>query len=175
MKHAEYKQLSERTLSDYFFATDEDVRYLLHGAIGIVTELGELSEAIQKDDKVNIGEEIADIMWYLAIFDRHYNLEQDEAREEVEVDDDLFIAASELLDVFKKKLYYNRDIDGSKVLLNVNFIHDCVYSLCDAYDLDIYQLRAKNIEKLQARFPEKFTVELANNRNLEVERSILES
>ena len=47
---------------------------LLHGAIGIATEAGELLDALKKHiyynkelDKVNISEEIGDVLWYAAL------------------------------------------------------------------------------------------------------------
>lgn len=44
---------------------------LFHGAIGLLTEAGEILEAIQADkiDMVNIREESGDAKWYLAIID----------------------------------------------------------------------------------------------------------
>lgn len=53
--------------------TDRNIR-LLHGAIGVATEGGELLDAIKKAifygrglDVINFKEEVFDIMWYLAI------------------------------------------------------------------------------------------------------------
>lgn len=47
---------------------------LLHGAIGIATESGELLDALKRHlmygkdlDRVNMGEEIGDLCWYMAI------------------------------------------------------------------------------------------------------------
>lgn len=57
------------------FPVDLASQKLLHGAIGIATESGELLDAVysaiaqQKPfDRVNIREELFDIMWYFAIF-----------------------------------------------------------------------------------------------------------
>ena len=47
--------------------------------------------------------------------------------------------------------------------------------LCDILGLDGDSLRQKNIDKLKARFPDKFTEHSANNRDLQTERQILES
>lgn len=46
--------------------------------------------------------------------------------------------------------------------------------LNDALDLSWEEGLVRNIAKLQARYPEKYTNEAAENRNLEVERKILE-
>lgn len=59
---------TESTLSD-----NSEVR-IEHAVMGLVTEAGELTDALkrhkfyrQKLDKVNLVEEVGDIMWYLAI------------------------------------------------------------------------------------------------------------
>lgn len=45
--------------------------------------------------------------------------------------------------------------------------------LVDEYNIDPYQPLENVINKLKARYPEKFTQEQAENRNLEVEREVL--
>lgn len=110
-----YLSESERTLVQ----KGKDMN-LLHGAIGIATEAGELLDAFKKKlfygkelDVVNVKEEVGDLMWYVAIFLR-----------ELEIDFE-----------------------------------------------DVLQV---NIDKLRARYPEKFSESHALNRNLEKEREILE-
>jgi len=53
----------------------------LHGLLGIVTELPELFEALSKKDRVNIGEELADIMWYVALIASTHGLQLDKLAE----------------------------------------------------------------------------------------------
>lgn len=93
---------------------------LLHGAMGLCTEAGELQDQLKKHifygkplDIVNIAEECGDLFWYLA----------------------------ETLTAIDQKF------------------------------VDVMQ---RNIDKLRARYPEKFTEEKALNRDLDAERSILE-
>ncbi len=93
---------------------------LLHGAIGLCTEAGELQDAIKKNliygimiDRVNIIEEIGDLMWYCALV---------------------------------------LDSQGS--------------TFEDAME--------RNIAKLKVRFPDKFSFEAANVRDLDAERKALE-
>jgi NTP pyrophosphatase (non-canonical NTP hydrolase) len=45
---------------------------------------------------------------------------------------------------------------------------------CKALGVDMSAVADRNIEKLAARYPEKFTTEKALNRNIEAEREILE-
>lgn len=76
MKLQEYLVQSERTL------IDKGIEFnLLHASCGIITESAELVDAIKryvyygKDlDIVNVGEEIGDIYWYLAIPIRELDL-----------------------------------------------------------------------------------------------------
>jgi NTP pyrophosphatase (non-canonical NTP hydrolase) len=51
-----------------------ETQRLLHGAMGVVTEAGELMDSLKKQifygaepDKVNIKEEIGDLFWYIGI------------------------------------------------------------------------------------------------------------
>jgi NTP pyrophosphatase (non-canonical NTP hydrolase) len=100
--------------------SDPKMIRLLHGAIGLSTETGELLDAIKKHiyygkplDLVNISEESGDICWYIGL----------------------------IIDVLQTTL-------------------DDVMTV--------------NIDKLKARYPEKFTEFHAENRDLETERKILE-
>lgn len=93
---------------------------ILHAAIGLVTESGELIDAIKKStfygrelDVVNVKEEAGDILWYLAI-------------------------------------------------------------LFDELGTDFETEMSRVIEKLETRFPEKFTEDAVYNRDLEAERKVLE-
>jgi NTP pyrophosphatase (non-canonical NTP hydrolase) len=79
MKLKDYKEQSERTESKtYYF--NRITESTLHGVIGIITEAGELLDAIKKGifygqviDKENIKEELGDIMWYIAILLREFD------------------------------------------------------------------------------------------------------
>jgi len=94
---------------------------LLHASMGLVTEAGEFQDALKKHvfygkplDKVNLKEEIGDLLWYCAI-------------------------------------------------------------ALEALDTDFQAVMQTNIDKLKARYPEKFTEEKAENRDLDKERKILEN
>lgn len=82
--------------------------------------------------------------------------------------------AGELLTVLVKNLANGVPVDAINVQEELADI--CWYNaiLNDALGLDCNEGLARNIAKLKARYPEKFTTDNANNRNLEVERAILE-
>lgn len=98
-----------------------DTARILHGAIGISTEAGEILDAVKKHiyygkdlDRVNLAEEVGDVLWYCAI-------------------------------------------------------------LLDQLGMSFEQAMEMNINKLQKRFPEKFSEVKAENRDLESERKGLEN
>lgn len=124
MIHSEYIQDAIRTESADFEKIrerlDDKMIRVLHAAIGIGTEAGELQDAVKKAifygkplDITNVEEELGDLLWYFAV-------------------------------------------------------------LCDALGLDPAVIMGRNIAKLRARFPDKFSDEQALNRNLPIERLILE-
>jgi len=71
----EYQTLALRTEQTPAFAHhNHELSQLLHAAIGACTEVGELQDAIKKHlmygktlDRVNIIEEVGDVLWYLAL------------------------------------------------------------------------------------------------------------
>jgi NTP pyrophosphatase (non-canonical NTP hydrolase) len=75
MNPSEYIQKALRTESPYRFeATGGVTARIEHGVMGVVGEAGELMDAVKKSkfngrvfDRVNLVEEIGDVMWYLAL------------------------------------------------------------------------------------------------------------
>jgi len=82
--------------------------------------------------------------------------------------------AGELLDAFKKHIYYKKPLDVVNVGEEIADIFWYLTNLCRLLDLDMETLMQNNINKLRKRFPDKFTSENALNRNLEAERKELE-
>lgn len=121
MEYKDYQEQSQRTFANRKEPLSEKQTDLLHCAIGLSTEAGELLDAFKKNiyygkplDTVNVGEEIADCMWYIS-------------------------------------------------------------NLCRMAEIDFEKILENNINKLKVRYPEKFTEENALNRNLESERKELEN
>lgn len=82
--------------------------------------------------------------------------------------------SGELLDAFKKSIYYNRELDMVNIGEEIADIMWYLSNLARLLNLDIEKLLDNNINKLKVRFPEKFTSELAFNRDLDKERKQLE-
>lgn len=146
---------------------------ITHAVVGIMTECIEYMTHI---DPVNAKEEIGDILWYMAIL-------ADELREDLQEWIDaaasggyggpiiLVSRANELLDVYKKRTFYGK---GKSYRLAVIPIIQILIGLATKHETSIQSEMQRVIAKLRTRYPEKFTKELAENRNLNAERKTLE-
>jgi NTP pyrophosphatase (non-canonical NTP hydrolase) len=118
-----YQTDALRTLSTRFHVGEEDGAVtpdLLHGAIGLATEAGEMLDAVKRAlfygaelDRTNLVEELGDLEWYMAV-------------------------------------------------------------IRDALGVSQEDVQRINIEKLRARYPEKFSRDHALQRDLGRERAVLE-
>lgn len=169
----EYLPLAEKTLSKEFYANKKE-EFLLHSVMGIITELEEL---IDSKDVVNMGEEIADIFWYISIIDRELSInlkiENNDNDEQYNILA-LYKVSSLLMDHLKKKIFYNKEIDTDNFKQLTLDLFNKLCNFCKTNNIDIESILESNIDKLKARYGEKFTSERAINRDLETEREILE-
>ena len=86
----------------------------------------------------------------------------------------LVTEAGEFQDMLKKHLYYGRELDTVNLKEEVgDLLWYCAIAL-NALGADFESVMQTNIDKLKARYPEKFTEDNANNRDLDTEREILE-
>jgi len=83
--------------------------------------------------------------------------------------------AGELADIFKKNLAYGKPIDWVNAKEELGDAMWYIANFCSINGFDLEEILATNIAKLEARYPEKFTEEKANNRDLGRERKILEN
>jgi len=82
--------------------------------------------------------------------------------------------SAEFLDALKKAIYYGKELDKVNLAEEMgDILWYCAIAL-DELGVSFEEVMEKNIAKLEARYPEKFTEEKAENRDLEVERGILE-
>lgn len=178
MKWSEYKILSEKTLSQEFH-TGKQVQNLLHGVMGLLTELDEL---LEYSDDVNRNEEIGDIFWFLSLIDRELeiNFEISKYDEQfIQLDDSVLVNMSlkkslKLLDMVRKKIYYNRSINIETFKSLSCEIFDLISKLCHINEIKMEEVWDKNIKKLKSIYGEKFSEKNAVDRDLEKVRLILE-
>ncbi len=184
MNLKEYEIESQRTFAYRQLPLNESRTDLLHCAIGICTEAGELIEALEENDKINVAEEIADQMWYASNLLRMIYVDVSTINfitttiTGIEFTNKFskqsVVLSSQLLDLFKKSIYYGKDLDLYEVKkLTIHIINNLM-NLSNSLELNIEKLLDNNINKLRIRFPEKFSKENALNRDLDSERKELE-
>ncbi|MFZ8932956.1 MAG: nucleoside triphosphate pyrophosphohydrolase family protein [Bacteriovoracaceae bacterium] len=83
--------------------------------------------------------------------------------------------AGELLDALKKHIFYGKNLDKVNMAEEVGDLFWYIAIIADELGFEFESVMEKNIEKLKARYGEKFSEEKANLRNLVQERSILET
>ena len=82
--------------------------------------------------------------------------------------------AGELLDALKKHIFYGKEIDTVNVVEEVGDLMWYCAIILDELGVEFEDVMEKNINKLKARYGEKFSETSANTRNLDKERKILE-
>ena len=83
--------------------------------------------------------------------------------------------AGEFLDMLKKHIFYGKPMDFVNAKEEVGDQMWYAGLAIDVLQTTFDEVLTVNIEKLKARYPEKFTEEAAINRNLNAERTILEN
>lgn len=83
--------------------------------------------------------------------------------------------SGELLDAYKKAFAYGKAIDNVNIAEEIGDQFWYLVNLMRMLDIDPAEIFEINVNKLRARYPEKFTEERALNRNLGKEREVLEN
>lgn len=162
---------------------------ILHGSIGLSTEVGELYDALasaknkpSKLDKDNMLEEIGDLLWYFAllvdtckgfidpkIFDITAPKNTKRRPKFKRLLRSLSRSSALMLDITKKIVFYNRKVSNDDILRALAWIADDILGLCECFGLDPEKVMYANIAKLAERFGEKFSEAAANNRDIKAE------
>ncbi len=86
----------------------------------------------------------------------------------------LVTESAELMDAVKKAKIYGRELDRVNLVEEAGDLMWYLAILGDELGVSFEDMWEKNIAKLTKRYPEKFTSDLALNRDLDGERKILE-
>ena len=173
-----YSILASRTMAEL----DSLDKNFSHMALGLVDEFFELIQALEtfdsqgNTDKINIMEEHGDINWFLAgictFFDYDYEYLYNLASEKETVED--FKALGKIVNFSKALLAYNKTVSTLFLKVCLVDVLSFLQFIAKAEDFDYLHSLQKNIDKLQTRYPDKFTQENAVNRNIDTERKTLE-
>lgn len=82
--------------------------------------------------------------------------------------------AGEFLDALKKHIFYGKELDKVNLAEEIGDLFWYLAIASDELNIDFESVMERNIQKLKARYGEKFSEEKAEDRNLNVERNILE-
>lgn len=177
MKLKEFKEQAKRT----FLSTGNDKLDLCHMTLGITSEIVELSEAVAKNDVINLIEEATDIMWYIV---NTYTLLNEDVSEPFLSDikdrntgslvGDLYDYSSHLSNIVKRHIAYGKELDLLRLTAILDLIQDELINRVYVTEHVFSSALNANIEKLKVRYPEKFTTENALHRDLKKEREVLE-
>ena len=114
--------------------------------------------------------------------DEYQQLALRTAPEHQTVHDDLMHAAmgvctegGELLDLSKKHTFYGKPVDWHNAAEEIGDVLWYCALAARALGLPLEQIAKLNIDKLKARYPGKFDADKAINRNVEGERTIIET
>ena len=167
--------------------SDLENQRVLHALIGITTEAVEITEAYtgksySEVDVINLIEEIGDIAFYANILLDVYNISwEDVAKKESlkffsqrDTADQILIEAGNALDIFKKALFYGKEIEKELVSKRVEAVISNCTHLLQLLGFTWEETLDKNDRKLDKRYGEKFDSKKAVNRDLETERKELE-
>lgn len=83
--------------------------------------------------------------------------------------------AGEFIDALKKHIFYNKPLDPINLIEELGDTSWYMRVGCDALEVQFLDMLERNVAKLKARFPDKFTEEAANNRDLSKERETLDT
>lgn len=83
--------------------------------------------------------------------------------------------ANEFCDQLKKHIVYGKELDKVNLIEELGDLCWFIAMACDELGTSFEEIQEININKLKARFGEKYTDDKALNRDLENERQILES
>lgn len=171
----------------------QDVRHLrlLHAAIGLASEVGELTEAITAVEpcEIHILEELGDALWYSAVglhaADGALYFSQLSSDVEVDVHQDgrrgghwlelLTVTAGEILSIVKAWIYYGRDLDFPFLRMRFDMAVHCLQYIGARCSMSASDIMAANVRKLHGKRYKGgvFSEHAANVRDLDGERSAM--
>lgn len=82
--------------------------------------------------------------------------------------------SGEFMDALKKAIIYGKPLDKVNLAEELGDQMWYIAVACDALGVPLGNVMGRNVAKLRARYPEKYSNECALNRDLEKERGILE-
>ncbi len=174
---------------------------VLHGLLGMATEIGELLDLYKKHliygkpfDRINLLEEVGDTYWYIALTRDACGVDMDVIARRIEIGDfpnsfnggdvslelltrtiNLHSVTTDALNTWLIATLHDLPLDIAEITNLCTFAQVLLKVILESNGFTVEQAQERNIAKLAKRYPDKFTSEAALNRDLDAERKILES
>lgn len=152
-----------------------------HAAYGLVTESGELIDNYKRHifygkelDLTNLKEEIGDLLWYVAVYYKTLDLDIPDFIPDLHFDPNILseeYALRKIVHHSSASLSYY--VDGCSLDYDLVRIMYFAEYILTKMNIPLEDCLQSNIAKLQVRFPDKFTKELALSRDIEGEQNVL--
>ena len=136
--------------------------HLLHGALGLCTELLEYNINNSRDNAV---EELGDLLWYLTFLAHHLNWSPPTSPLSCTVQfagDEFNKAAEDFISLVKKEVIYN--VSQARLVMAFSVLWDAFRVLIASHRLALSYLIQENSAKLTKRYTDSFTQEESENR-----------
>ena len=157
---------------------------MLHATLGLITELKEMKEAVNNNDVINLFEEFGDLLWFITLGFKEFDLidEADKIMNNIDdydIDDD--IEPNDVLNMIKATMFYGKELDTSVIrqfmiqeFYGLLTIINLVSGLMDiTYRELVDVIMTINISKLKKRYPDKYNDMDAIERDLNSERELI--
>lgn len=167
-----------RTESKTLPSPDTHFWRVAHAGLGFTSEIGELCSALATLDKVNVIEELGDMMWYVGLgLDELGGPTVSYSPPEAigNCMEQLTGAASLINNKLKRHAFYGEPMDNVSLREYFSHVLEAISRLCVLLGLSLDMVLRKNHDKLKKRYPKNFTKAKALKRNLAAERKSLES
>lgn len=178
MTFEQYQRLALRTCK----VIEANIYNSIHMILGITSEYFETVEATRKmnqaqsiqqqiDETLNTKKELGDVLWYTSLLAHFNQLDFSRGHDFNKIRIEKSI--ENLNSIFKANWIYDRsmlapDKTGVPPIDQVQeAIYNIIYWVETEYFFKIEEVMRLNIDKLAARYPEKFEADLANNRKQE--------
>lgn len=164
-----YQNLAYRTMANLKTKAADG----MHMASGVTTELGEMQEGIDNNDRDNIREENGDAFWYVANACNIYGFNFIDLYEKRDLNHYKIFKLHDYMDLHKREFVYGKEIDLEKLEEQLIRLIRLLSDTAREQGFTIEDSLQRNINKLLIRFPDKFTKEKALNRDLKAELKTL--
>lgn len=166
---------------------------ILHAAMGLASEIGELTAAIKAESpsSIDVIEELGDALWYCAVglhtadgalafsplpSDAEVNVPRDAWGECSVWLELLVVEAGEILSIAKAWIYYGRDMDLMRLRVRFEMAVHCLQIIGARCSMSTSDIMETNVRKLHGKRYKGgvFSEQAANVRDIEAERSAME-